>query len=571
MFFGRERLVAELVARLAGAPLLGIVGPSGSGKSSALRAGLVAAIGAGVLPGQRALGARAAPPGRAPRRSSRRTPIAAERPAVLAVDQFEELFTACRDERERAAFVDALVAPRATRRRGRARRRAGRLLRRAAPRYPELARLLGANHVLVGPMRATSCGGRSSCPRGAPACASSPGSSTRWSPTSRTSRARCRCSRPRCSSCGTRDGRLRWPPTSAPAACAARWRGWPSAPTGGSTPSSSAVARRILLRLAGDGEAPVVRRRVAARRARGRRRGRRARRAGRRAPRHGRRRRGRGRARGAAARVAAPARLARGGRRGPAAAPAPRRTPRATGTRRPRSRRALPRRAAGRRAGVGRRARAGAQRARARFLDESRAARASAPQRRLRARARRRRRAAGARGRRRRRRARPARRRARRGDRPPMRSASAPRRSPRTTSTARCCSRARAWRWTTRCRRAATCSPRCSRARPRSACCTATATGDRLDLSPDERTLATGHPPQPLFHMHAAPRAGAPPCTRASGRLARSRSAPTAAGSPSRITPTTGRAQGHGHAHPAPWRESGSMTRPPSHRAEPRR
>ena len=64
-----------------------------------------------------------------------------------------------------------------------------------------------------------------------------------------------------------------------------------------------------------------------------------------------------------------------------------------------------------------------------------------------------------------------------RGAWPRTRSASAPRRSPRTTSTARCCSRARASRSTTRCRRAATCSPRCSRARRRSACCAATATG----------------------------------------------------------------------------------------------
>ena len=45
-----------------------------------------------------------------------------------------------------------------------------------------------------------------------------------------------------------------------------------------------------------------------------------------------------------------------------------------------------------------------------------------------------------------------------------------------TTSTARCCSPARAWHWTTRSRRAATCSPRCSGARRRSACCAATAT-----------------------------------------------------------------------------------------------
>ncbi|MGH2967703.1 MAG: hypothetical protein ACRDK0_01375, partial [Solirubrobacteraceae bacterium] len=40
LFFGRERLVAELVARLPGTSLLGVIGPSGSGKSSAVRAGL---------------------------------------------------------------------------------------------------------------------------------------------------------------------------------------------------------------------------------------------------------------------------------------------------------------------------------------------------------------------------------------------------------------------------------------------------------------------------------------------------------------------------------------------------
>ena len=50
-FFGRERLVAELVARVTGARLTGIVGASGSGKSSVLRAGLLAALAAGVLPG----------------------------------------------------------------------------------------------------------------------------------------------------------------------------------------------------------------------------------------------------------------------------------------------------------------------------------------------------------------------------------------------------------------------------------------------------------------------------------------------------------------------------------------
>jgi len=50
-FFGRERLVAEIIARLVGTPLLGIVGASGSGKSSVLRAGVLPALRAGVLPG----------------------------------------------------------------------------------------------------------------------------------------------------------------------------------------------------------------------------------------------------------------------------------------------------------------------------------------------------------------------------------------------------------------------------------------------------------------------------------------------------------------------------------------
>ena len=50
-FFGRDRLVAELVAKSVGARFVGLVGDFGSGKSSALRAGLLPALAAGVLPG----------------------------------------------------------------------------------------------------------------------------------------------------------------------------------------------------------------------------------------------------------------------------------------------------------------------------------------------------------------------------------------------------------------------------------------------------------------------------------------------------------------------------------------
>ena len=52
-FFGRERLIAELVARLVGAPLLGVVGASGRGKSS-VAAGLLPALEARCAARQRA-------------------------------------------------------------------------------------------------------------------------------------------------------------------------------------------------------------------------------------------------------------------------------------------------------------------------------------------------------------------------------------------------------------------------------------------------------------------------------------------------------------------------------------
>jgi WD40 repeat protein/DNA-binding SARP family transcriptional activator len=147
-FFGRERLVAEMVARLPGARLLGIVGPSGSGKSSVMRAGLLAAISAGVLPGSERWARAVIRPGEHPLRALPEPPTGR---ALLAVDQFEELFTACRDERERAAFVDALVL----------RTQRGTIVviavradyYGACARYPNLSRLLGANHVLVGPMQ----------------------------------------------------------------------------------------------------------------------------------------------------------------------------------------------------------------------------------------------------------------------------------------------------------------------------------------------------------------------------------------------------------------------------------
>jgi WD40 repeat protein/DNA-binding SARP family transcriptional activator len=170
-FFGRDRLVAELVARLVGANLLGVVGPSGSGKSSAVRAGLLPAVASGVLPGSEGWERVLLRPGEHPLASLRRAlrvdgtedPISTalarlepETKLLLTVDQFEETFTACRDELERAAFMDALAdAPQ---------RRDGTVaivlaLRAdyygACASHPRLSRLLGESQVLVGPMEPT--------------------------------------------------------------------------------------------------------------------------------------------------------------------------------------------------------------------------------------------------------------------------------------------------------------------------------------------------------------------------------------------------------------------------------
>jgi class 3 adenylate cyclase/WD40 repeat protein/tRNA A-37 threonylcarbamoyl transferase component Bud32 len=102
-FFGREEVVSELIGRLAPGRLLAIVGASGSGKSSVLRAGVIAAVRAGDVPG---IGrARAITPGAHPDPA-----VDDDSAALLVVDQFEELFTLCHDADLRLVFIDALLS-----------------------------------------------------------------------------------------------------------------------------------------------------------------------------------------------------------------------------------------------------------------------------------------------------------------------------------------------------------------------------------------------------------------------------------------------------------------------------
>lgn len=127
-FAGRERLVAELVASLAASPVLALVGSSGSGKSSVLHAGLLAALGADALPGSSGWRVVALRPGEHPMRELAREALgragresvgdllahlvtaAVDDPSrvVLVIDQFEEVWTVCADESERRQFLDTV-------------------------------------------------------------------------------------------------------------------------------------------------------------------------------------------------------------------------------------------------------------------------------------------------------------------------------------------------------------------------------------------------------------------------------------------------------------------------------
>jgi hypothetical protein len=140
LFFGRDQLISELINQTLVSRLVAVIGPSGSGKSSAVLAGLLPKLKHGALPGS-ALWRYFPPivPGSAPLTSLARLlkpegnqevgwlidaienlnknpdhlayliEQITNAPAVIIVDQFEELFTLCHDEAEREAFINCLL------------------------------------------------------------------------------------------------------------------------------------------------------------------------------------------------------------------------------------------------------------------------------------------------------------------------------------------------------------------------------------------------------------------------------------------------------------------------------
>jgi WD40 repeat protein/class 3 adenylate cyclase len=159
-FFGRERLVGDLAARTVGAGLLAVAGPSGSGKSSLISAGLLPSLAAGILPGSATWQTLTVRPGRHPLRSLPQDAIAAanaDRRLVLAVDQFEEVFTLCDDMAERTGFLDALVAAAANPDRAVVVLGIRGDYLDGVSEHPALAELVAANAVLVPAMTRAEC------------------------------------------------------------------------------------------------------------------------------------------------------------------------------------------------------------------------------------------------------------------------------------------------------------------------------------------------------------------------------------------------------------------------------
>ena len=138
-FAGRARLVDQLVSAVGEHRLVAVVGPSGSGKSSAVRAGLLPALRAGAIAGSDRWFVASMLPGSHPfeelenglsrvatsiqgdllallRSGERGLARAVKRvlpddstELLLVIDQFEELFTLCTDDRERKEFIIALA------------------------------------------------------------------------------------------------------------------------------------------------------------------------------------------------------------------------------------------------------------------------------------------------------------------------------------------------------------------------------------------------------------------------------------------------------------------------------
>jgi len=196
LFFGRDALVNDLIDHVHRAPFLAVMGPSGSGKSSVVRAGLIPQLKGGVLPGSETWSYITLTPGERPldmlaaemvklqqgdlsqllifsqqladsdRAFQLALDILIDRAAgqrlVLVIDQFEELWTSAPQENEERTlfkeqqqrpFIQRLLTSLTAQNKSLIVVLTMRLdfLDQAAT-YPELGQAISAHNVIVSPM-----------------------------------------------------------------------------------------------------------------------------------------------------------------------------------------------------------------------------------------------------------------------------------------------------------------------------------------------------------------------------------------------------------------------------------
>uniref|UniRef100_UPI0026134288 nSTAND1 domain-containing NTPase n=1 Tax=Mastigocoleus sp. MO_188.B34 TaxID=3036635 RepID=UPI0026134288 len=110
-FYGRERAVRELLDRLTQSRFIAVIGASGCGKSSLVKAGLLPQLQSDRIPGSGQWDIVLCTPGQYPLQNL--TEILHQQhqrnqPFLLFVDQFEELFTLCRYQEEQQQFIRML-------------------------------------------------------------------------------------------------------------------------------------------------------------------------------------------------------------------------------------------------------------------------------------------------------------------------------------------------------------------------------------------------------------------------------------------------------------------------------
>ena len=107
-FCGREEAVKILITHLTNSRFIPVIGYSGSGKSSLIKAGLLPQLSRDRIPGSSHWPVESFTPGKHP--LGKLVDILARyrdqnQPFVIFIDQFEEVFTLCEDESERRSFI----------------------------------------------------------------------------------------------------------------------------------------------------------------------------------------------------------------------------------------------------------------------------------------------------------------------------------------------------------------------------------------------------------------------------------------------------------------------------------